>query len=238
MTIFSLAGFNLIVAGIFFSVTSGFSGELGNHAIGRQIFSLCRGCHSIGKEAELDDNTGPHLNMIFERRPGSVPGFSYSFGLIEAAENGLTWNVETLSSFIENPVSVVPDTLMSFDGIDDPWKRQDLMAYLRLFSEGSENISDSDFAVRNYSVSSEILALSGDPEYGEYLSSECNTCHQSDRENDGIPSIRSLTEKKFVMAMHAYRDKVRSNEVMQLIAGRLSDEEIAALAAYFRESLE
>jgi cytochrome c553 len=31
----------------------------------------------------------------------------------------------------------------------------------------------------------------------------------------------------------AYRDKRLDNHVMQTIAGRLSDEEIAALAAYF-----
>ena len=33
--------------------------------------------------------------------------------------------------------------------------------------------------------------------------------------------------------MHAYKNKTRENPVMQMIAGRLGDEEIAALAAYF-----
>jgi cytochrome c len=36
-----------------------------------------------------------------------------------------------------------------------------------------------------------------------------------------------------VIAMHAYKQKLRSHLVMQMMAGRLSDEEIAALAAYF-----
>ena len=35
--------------------------------------------------------------------------------------------------------------------------------------------------------------------------------------------------------MHAYRDKVRPNPVMQMIAGRLSPDEIAALATYFKD---
>ena len=33
--------------------------------------------------------------------------------------------------------------------------------------------------------------------------------------------------------MHAYRSKSRAHPVMNMIAGRLSDAEIAALAAYF-----
>ena len=33
--------------------------------------------------------------------------------------------------------------------------------------------------------------------------------------------------------MHAYKDKRRAHPVMNMIAGRLNEEEIAALAAYF-----
>ena len=33
--------------------------------------------------------------------------------------------------------------------------------------------------------------------------------------------------------MHAYKAQVRPHPVMRMIAGRLSEEEIAALAAYF-----
>jgi cytochrome c len=33
--------------------------------------------------------------------------------------------------------------------------------------------------------------------------------------------------------MHAYKNEVRAHPVMRMIAGRLSDEEIAGLAAYF-----
>ena len=40
-------------------------------------------------------------------------------------------------------------------------------------------------------------------------------------------------EEDFVIAMHAYKDKKRPHPVMQMMAGRLNAEEIAALAAYF-----
>jgi cytochrome c len=52
---------------------------------------------------------------------------------------------------------------------------------------------------------------------------------------DGIPIIHGLSKNQFVTALHAYRAKYRDNSVMQLVAGRLTDQEIAALAAYFEE---
>jgi len=85
-----------------------------------------------------------------------------------------------------------------------------------------------------FSVSAEILALEGDLEYGEYLASECTTCHQADGSANGIPSITGWETEPFVTALHAYKTKHRDNEVMQIIANRMSDEEIAALAAYFK----
>ena len=50
---------------------------------------------------------------------------------------------------------------------------------------------------------------------------------------DGIPPIVGWPETNFVEIMNEYRDKKRDNAVMQTIAARLSDDEIAALAAYF-----
>lgn len=78
-----------------------------------------------------------------------------------------------------------------------------------------------------------LLALEGDVEYGEYLSSECTSCHQADGANDGIPSIVGWDEEAFRYSMLDYRTKLREHPVMNMIAGRLSDEEIAALSAYF-----
>ena len=85
-----------------------------------------------------------------------------------------------------------------------------------------------------FTVSQEILAIEGDPEYGEYLGSECTTCHQANGGNDGIPSIVGWETEDFVIAMHAYKEKHRENPVMQMITGRLANDEIAALAAYFK----
>lgn len=74
---------------------------------------------------------------------------------------------------------------------------------------------------------------SGDRAFGQYLSSECVTCHQVSGRFDGIPPIVGWPEDSFVQIMNEYKTKKREHAVMQTIAGRLSPEEIAALAAYF-----
>jgi cytochrome c553 len=74
---------------------------------------------------------------------------------------------------------------------------------------------------------------SGDRALGQYLSSECVTCHQLSGRFDGIPPIVGWPEDSFVEIMNEYKTKKRNHAVMQTIVGRLSPDEIAALAAYF-----
>ncbi len=73
----------------------------------------------------------------------------------------------------------------------------------------------------------------GDAEFGQYLSSQCTTCHQLSGKTDGIPAIVGWDEETFIAVMQAYRSKELANPAMQNIAGTLSDEDMAALAAYF-----
>jgi cytochrome c553 len=74
----------------------------------------------------------------------------------------------------------------------------------------------------------------GDRALGEYLSSECAACHQtSGRQVGGIPAIVGYPADQFIALMEAYRDKHRENQVMRTIAGRLTREELLALAAYY-----
>lgn len=85
-----------------------------------------------------------------------------------------------------------------------------------------------------------VTALSrgeGDKALGEYLSSECVVCHQITGRYEGIPPIVGWPSTTFIEIIGEYRAKKRANPIMQTIAVRLSEEEIAALAAYF-ESLK
>ena len=128
---------------------------------------------------------------------------------------------------------------MAYRGMKDEKDRADLLAYLRDFSASPANIPESQptARAREVELSPETLAIVGDRAYGEYLSSECLTCHQRSGSNEGIPGIVGWPAEDFVIAMHAYKRQIRPHPVMQMMAGRLSDEEIAALAAYF-EGLE
>lgn len=94
-------------------------------------------------------------------------------------------------------------------------------------------IALSAVALADPDVDPAILAIDGDVDYGAYLSSECTTCHQADGADEGMPSITGWPREAFVVVMHAYKAKARENPVMQMLAGRLSNEEIAALAVYF-----
>ena len=77
------------------------------------------------------------------------------------------------------------------------------------------------------------VAVEGDRDLGEYLAAECVTCHQPGRASGGIPSISGRPEADFIAVMKEYRHRTRPNPVMQMIASRLSEEEIASLALYF-----
>ena len=207
--------------------------SLGDASRGEELFSKCSGCHQVGPDAR--NRVGPHLNGLFGRSAGGLEDFRYSKAFERAGSKGLEWHLDTLDAFIENPKALVPGTRMSFRGFENPEDRADVLAYLRAFSASPANIPEADPTAtpRDHDLDPAILAIEGDAEYGEYLSSECTTCHQVDGADKGIPSIVLWPEEDFVLAMHAYKNKVREHPVMNLVAGRLGDEEIAALAAYF-----
>jgi cytochrome c len=228
------------IAGLVTIAALGFPGAaiadlLGDAEKGAEVFDQCIGCHEIGKGAV--DNIGPHLNGIFGRRAGAHADYPYSESLARAGADGLIWDARTLDAYIANPLALVSKTRMSFPGLEDKAERADLLAYLRVYSDDPSNIPEAAPTGRatDHNVDPAILALEGDPEYGEYLATECLTCHKADGSADGIPSITLWPEDAFVIAMHAYKDKLRPHPVMQMMAGRLSNEEIAALAAYFAE---
>lgn len=209
--------------------------ELGDADKGAAVFKQCASCHQVGEGAK--HRVGPHLNGVYGRVAGSLEGAKYSKSMKRAGDDGLIWTEETLDAYIENPKALVSKTRMSFRGIKDVTKRSDLLAYLRIFSDDPSNIPEAEPTATgtDHDLDPAILAIKGDPEYGEYLASECLTCHQTNGTDEGIPGISAWPADDFVVAMHAYKQKLRPHPVMQMMAGRLSDDEIAALAAYFKD---
>ena len=210
---------------------------LGDAEAGKKVFQQCKGCHQVGEGAK--NRIGPHLNDLFGRAAAGLEDFKYSKSFQRAGSGGLEWHAETLDAFLENPRSYTSGTRMSCRGLKKKVDRDNVIAFLRVYSDDPSNIPEADPTAKatDHNLDPEILAIQGDPEYGEYLSSECTTCHQSDGGDDGIPSIVYWPADDFVVAMHAYKNKQRNHPVMQMVAGRLNDDEIAALAAYF-ENLE
>ncbi|MDJ0822485.1 MAG: c-type cytochrome [Paracoccaceae bacterium] len=209
--------------------------QIGDAERGAIVYKKCSGCHQVGPDAV--NRTGPHLNGVFDRKAGAIEGFFYSKSLMRAAADGLIWDLEHLDAYLENPKALVSGTRMSFRGLREKKDRDDVLAFLRLYSDNPQNIPEASPTAlkKEVELSPEVLAIVGDVAYGEYLASECLTCHKRTGADDGIPSITLWHPEDFVVAMHAYKRKIRPHPVMQMMAGRLSDEEIAALAAYFAE---
>lgn len=226
------------ILGLWLAVTAGAAPAaadlIGDAVKGGDLFARqCAACHQVGPDAA--NGAGPHLNGLFGRKAGAVEGFAYSAPMLRMGADGLIWTLETLDAFVENPKALVSGTRMTYRGIQDETQRQNVLAYLRDFSDMPGNIPEAEPTARKTTpvLPAGVLSLQGDVEFGEYLSSECTTCHQRDGSDQGIPSITRWPTQDFVVAMHAYKQKLRPHPVMQMIAGRLADDEIAALAAYF-----
>lgn len=222
----AVGSFTIVAVALFLATAASAETDLD---AGAKLFAKCKACHQIGADAK--NRVGPELNELNGRVAGSIQGFRYSKSMEKAGQEGLIWTDETLDAFLTDPKGYIPKTKMSFAGIKDPVDRANLIAYLDGFSPNMASHS----ADVPHDLDPAILALVGDAEYGEYLSSDCKTCHQADGSAQGIPSITGWPVDDFVFVMHAYKNKFRDHPVMQMMVGRLSNEEIAALAAYFAD---
>jgi len=201
---------------------------------GEVLWTKCRSCHEIGPGAEK--KVGPPLNNILGRVAGSSDRFIYSKAMIAAGEDGLIWTEETLHQFLERPKSFIKKTRMSFSGLRKQQERDDLIAFLQLYSDDKAlPTRNAHLQAADPDLPASVLATVGDKDYGEYLSGTCVGCHQIGGADLGIPSIIGWPKDAFMTVMFSYRSKFRENPVMQQIAGSLNNEEIAALAAYFED---
>ncbi len=206
----------------------------GHAEAGAEVYRRCASCHAV--EPDAGRKVGPHLNEIFGRAAGTLEGFRFSRAMIAAGEDGLVWDEETLEAFLKRPRDVVRSSRMSFNGLRSEEDRAELIIFLRTLTAES-GIETASLEPVDPELSAEIMDIVGDIAYGEYLASGCVACHQLTGGDSGIPNIIGWPAPAMVTVMHAYKNKDRENTVMQQQAATLSNEEIAALAAYF-ETLE
>lgn len=79
-----------------------------------------------------------------------------------------------------------------------------------------------------------VSGLAVDPAYGDYLSSQCTSCHGANAAG-GIPAIQGQPAEAIIAALYEYKTEVRENAVMRSVASALSDEDVAALSAHFSQ---
>lgn len=77
------------------------------------------------------------------------------------------------------------------------------------------------------------LAMAGDTAYGEYLATECVTCHA--KAGQAIPAITGRDRAEIIVALYEFKAGVRANQTMQTVAASLGDAEVAALADYLAQ---
>lgn len=219
------------VAAVAAALLCGPASAEGDAGRGETLFKACRGCHQVGADAR--HGIGPHLDRLFGRVAGSLEGFQYSSAMRARGESGLAWDADSLDAYLAKPQALVPGTRMSYRGMPDAGDREDLIAWLERATAEAPADNPAAAAAPRPEIGAAVLSIEGDPAYGEYLSTECVTCHQPSGRADGIPSIVGWPKDAFVRALFEYKTNVRSHQVMRMVTGNLGNEEIAALAAYF-----
>ncbi|MFO1128757.1 MAG: cytochrome c family protein [Rhodospirillales bacterium] len=91
---------------------------------GKKAFAKCAACHSVepGK-----NKVGPSLFGVVGRKAGTDPTYKYSDVM---KDSGLTWDVATLNTYLENPQAMVKGSKMTFAGVKDATERANIIAYL------------------------------------------------------------------------------------------------------------
>ncbi len=99
----------------------------GNIAEGKQAFNAdCSQCHQI---ISGHNSKGPQLDRIYGAPAAALADYQarYSDGL---KKSHLIWDAATLDRYIARPKSVIPDTKMLSDDVNNPQERQAIIAYL------------------------------------------------------------------------------------------------------------
>ena len=97
---------------------------------GKAETKVCMTCHTLAKDGP--NKVGPNLWSVVDRPRASHPGFDYSAAM---KQKGGKWTFDELDKFLAHPQGYIPGTKMTFNGIDNPDQRANLIAYLRTQSD-------------------------------------------------------------------------------------------------------
>jgi len=94
-------------------------------AAGEAVFAKCQSCHSL-----TANSTGPDLNGVVGRKPGSEAGYAYSPAMQAFAAKQPIWDYEHIYEFVKNPQAYIPGSKMTFVGLKKPEDRINIIAFL------------------------------------------------------------------------------------------------------------
>ena len=87
----------------------------GDPEAGEREFNKCKSCHMIvsadGEEIVKGGRTGPNLWNVIGRQAGTYEDFRYGDSLVEAGEQGLVWNEETFTAYVQDPKGFLSEYL-------------------------------------------------------------------------------------------------------------------------------
>ena len=104
--------------------------QAGDIAAGEKVFKKCKACHVVDAEK---NKTGPHLVGIINRPAASVESYKKYSKAMKAS--GIIWDEDTLAAYLEAPRKYVKGTRMAFAGLRKPADRDNVIAYLKQYSE-------------------------------------------------------------------------------------------------------
>jgi cytochrome c len=97
---------------------------------GVKIFnSECSECHTM-KEGK--NKKGPSIYGVLGRKAATISDYDYSNAI---RASNIFWTEDKLDEYVANPAKVVPGGKMKYEGLRDASKREDLIKYLKFFSE-------------------------------------------------------------------------------------------------------
>ncbi len=91
------------------------------------------------------------------------------------------------------------------------------------------------FVAMGAALSLMATAQAADSAAGRVTARQCQSCHGMDGLSKlaEAPNLRGQVEDFLVKALHDFKSGARRNEMMDVIAGQLADEDIANVAAYY-----
>ena len=95
-------------------------------ARGKKVFNQCKACHTLEKDGPSD--AGPNLYGVVGRKAASLEGYTYSDAM---KASKVTWNAESLDSYLKSPAEFVPGTDMAYIGLKNPDDRKAVIEFLK-----------------------------------------------------------------------------------------------------------